>query len=119
MISAALKFWCVYCCFTGQPHSHPTHPDYIPSVFLAENKLFSHKRSEQDMSRFHRCMERSAKQAKCQMKETEEENRERKERLRAGKKDFRKKRKDIKSKEVPTEGKRNGTAENPRGRNAY
>ena len=95
MISAALKFWCLYCCFTCQPHSHPGHPDYIPSVFPAENKLLSHKRSEQDMSRLHHFMERSAKQAKRQMKETEDRERE----VKHKKKDFRRKRS---HKEVPT-----------------
>ena len=92
-------FLCVYCCFIGQPHSHPSHPDYIPSVFPAENKLLSHKRSEQDISRWHRRMERLARQAKRQMKETEEEDQERKERLRAEKRRLKKEEKRCQTEE--------------------
>ena len=91
-------FLCVYCCFIGQPHSHPSHPDYIPSVFPAENKLLSHKRSEQDISRWHRRMERLARQAKRQMKETEEDQ-ERKERLRAEKRRLKKEEKRCQTEE--------------------
>lgn len=45
----------------GKPHSHPSHPDYVPSVFPSAYGT-STCRSEQVMSRLHQRIEREKRQ---------------------------------------------------------
>ena len=58
----------MYCLITGTPHHHPSHPDYVPSVFS-----FTRRKEKQDSrkGRFERRMERIVK-----VQEQEEEVRQ-------------------------------------------
>ena len=67
----------------GQPHRHPSHPDYVPSVFPSVYK--KHVNTKLCQERTERLMERQLK------KQNEPDQEHQKERSEAEKKEFEKK----------------------------
>ena len=73
----------MYCLITGTPHHHPSHPDYVPSVFSftrrKEKRDSRKERFERRMERIVKVQEQKEEEVRQQNKRAEEKEKEERE----------------------------------------